>query len=269
MSKERNRHKPRGNKPGRERPVVEAGQAQVFGLHAVNSLLRHQAGRVHALQVQEGRRDARMQEVLDLAQAAGIAVSECPRETLDQLTDGVHQGVIALVEPRQAGSESDLEQLLEQAADKPLLLLVLDGVTDPHNLGACIRTADAAGADAVIVPRDKSAGLNATVRKVACGAAESVPLIQVTNLARTLRSLADYGVWVLGTAGEAEQLLYQVDLKASLALVMGAEGRGMRRLTREHCDQLVKLPMAGEVSSLNVSVAAGVALYEVVRQRLV
>jgi 23S rRNA (guanosine2251-2'-O)-methyltransferase len=145
---------------------------------------------------------------------------------------------------------------------------VLDGVTDPHNLGACLRSADAAGVHALVVPKDKSANLTPTARKVACGAAETVPLIQVTNLARTLRNLQEEGVWVIGTAGEAEQLLYDVRLVGPMALVMGAEGKGMRRLTREVCDELIKLPMAGSVSSLNVSVATGVCLYEVVRQRI-
>ncbi|MBE0506933.1 MAG: 23S rRNA (guanosine(2251)-2'-O)-methyltransferase RlmB [Marinospirillum sp.] len=251
------------------KPKIEATHslAGVFGFHAVTSLIRHRAKHIAYIWVQQGRDDARMQELVEAAQAANIKIEVQPRETLDRETDGVHQGVVAWVHPRQAGSETDLEQLLEKA-EKPPLLLVLDGVTDPHNLGACLRSADAAGAAAVIVPRDKSAGLSPTVRKVACGAAEVLPLIQVTNLSRTLRSLRDYGVWVLGTAGEAEQLIYQVDLTRSVALVMGAEGRGMRRLTREHCDELVRLPMAGEVSSLNVSVASGIALYEAVRQRL-
>ena len=159
-----------------------------------------------------------------------------------------------------------LDTLLEQQ-ETPALLLVLDGVTDPHNLGACIRTADAAGVLAVIVPKDKSATLNATVRKVACGAAEVMPLVSVTNLARTLEKLRQQGFWVVGTAGEAEQTLYQQDLTGNKVLVMGAEGKGMRRLTREHCDFLVKLPMAGSVSSLNVSVATGVCLFEAQRQR--
>lgn len=266
MSRTQGKHKAAG-RPTRMRDSGEVGLARVFGLHAVDSLIRHRPKQIQRIQVQQGRSDARMQALLQAAAAAGLAVEEVSRELLDQETDGVHQGVVAWVPPRSAGSEAELESLLEQLA-KPALLLVLDGVTDPHNLGACIRTADAAGVDAVIVPKDKSAGLNATVRKVACGAAETVPLIQVTNLARTLKGLADYGVWVIGTAGEAGQLVYQAELTRSVALVMGAEGRGMRRLTREHCDELVKLPMAGEVSSLNVSVAAGVVLYEVVRQRL-
>ncbi len=159
-----------------------------------------------------------------------------------------------------------LEELLERT-ETPPLILVLDGVTDPHNLGACLRTADAAGATAVIVPKDKSATLTPVVRKVACGAAEVIPLVAVTNLARTLEKLQQRGLWVVGTAGEAEQEIYQQDLTGPLVMIMGAEGKGMRRLTREHCDFLVKLPMAGSVSSLNVSVATGVCLFEAVRQR--
>lgn len=251
------------------RPKIEATQslAAVFGFHAVASLIKHRAKHIAYLWVQQGRDDERMQSLTAAAQSAGVKIEVQPRDTLDKEAAGIHQGVIAWVQPRQAGSETDLERLLVEAT-KPPLLLVLDGVTDPHNLGACMRSAEAAGADAVVVPRDKSAGLNSTVRKVACGATETLPLIQVTNLARTLRSLEDYGVWIIGTAGEAEQLIYQADLTKPVALVMGAEGRGMRRLTREVCDELVKLPMAGEVSSLNVSVASGVALYEAVRQRL-
>lgn len=252
------------------RPKIEATQslAAVFGFHAVESLIKYRVRHIAYLWAQQGRDDARMQSLLETAHAAGVKIEIQPRETLDkEAGGGVHQGIIAWVQPRQAGGESDLERLLVESTTPPLLL-VLDGVTDPHNLGACMRSAEAAGAAAVIVPKDKSAGLNATVRKVACGATETLPLIQVTNLARTLRSLADYGVWIIGTAGEAEQLIYQTDLTRSVALVMGAEGRGMRRLTREVCNELVKLPMAGEVSSLNVSVASGVVLYEAVRQRL-
>jgi 23S rRNA (guanosine2251-2'-O)-methyltransferase len=163
------------------------------------------------------------------------------------------------------GEELLFEQL--SALDHPPMLLVLDGVTDPHNLGACLRSAEAAGVDAVIVPKDKSADLNATVRKVACGAAETMPFVRVTNLARTLEKLKQQGIWLYGTAGEAAQSVFEVDLKGPVALVMGAEGKGMRRLTREHCDYLVNLPMAGAVSSLNVSVATGICLFEAVRQR--
>ncbi|SFB98756.1 23S rRNA Gm-2251 2'-O-methyltransferase [Marinospirillum celere] len=261
MSKPAFRRKPN------KKNLTENGQVAVFGLHAVTSLLKHRPQQVFSLWVMEGRLDARMQPLLELAQAQGLEVATKTREELDQQASGAHQGILAWAQPRQAGNETELETLLEQAEKAPLLL-ILDGVTDPHNLGACLRTAEAAGADALVLPKDKSAGLNATVRKVACGAAETLPLIQVTNLARTLRSLADYGVWILGTAGEAKLSVYEADLDRPLALVMGAEGKGMRRLTREHCDQLVHLPMAGEVSSLNVSVASGIVLYEAVRQRL-
>lgn len=185
---------------------------------------------------------------------------------MDSWVEGVHQGVVAEVSPSQVWGEAMLEELLDRSEGAPLIL-VLDGVTDPHNLGACLRTADAAGALAVIVPKDKSATLNATVRKVACGAAEVIPLVAVTNLARSLEKLQQRGLWVVGTAGEAEMEVYDHDLTGPTVLIMGAEGKGMRRLTREHCDYLVKLPMAGSVSSLNVSVATGVCLFEALRQR--
>lgn len=239
----------------------------IFGLHAVTTLLKRNPDRVRHLLTQQGRTDERLQAILELAEKHGVRVSSEPRELLDQRSGGGrHQGVIARCDPLRALSEKALDRLLEQADAEPLLL-VLDGVTDPHNLGACLRTADAAGVTAVIAPKDKSAPLNATAAKVACGAAEVMPYIQVTNLARTLQLLQQYGIWITGTAGEAVEELYQADLTGPRALVMGAEGKGMRRLTREHCDQLVKIPMAGEVSSLNVSVATGVCLFEVVRQR--
>ncbi|PUV48591.1 23S rRNA (guanosine(2251)-2'-O)-methyltransferase RlmB, partial [Cronobacter sakazakii] len=176
-----------------------------------------------------------------------------------------HQGIVARVKPGRQYGENDLPDLL--AAHAQPFLLILDGVTDPHNLGACLRSADAAGVHAVIVPKDRSAQLNATAKKVACGAAESVPLIRVTNLARTMRLLQEENVWIVGTAGEADHTLYQSKMTGPLALVMGAEGEGMRRLTREHCDELISIPMAGSVSSLNVSVATGICLFEAVRQR--
>lgn len=188
------------------------------------------------------------------------------RQWLDDKVEGaVHQGIIARVREGRQYQENDLPALLE-SVDTPFLL-VLDGVTDPHNLGACLRSADAAGVHAVIVPRDRSAQLNATAKKVACGAAENVPLIRVTNLARTLRLLQEMNVWVVGTAGEADHTLFQSKMTGPMALVMGAEGEGMRRLTREHCDELISIPMAGTVSSLNVSVATGICLFEAVRQR--
>jgi 23S rRNA (guanosine2251-2'-O)-methyltransferase len=239
---------------------------KIYGVHAVEALLRHHPKRVKQVWLAEGRSDPRVQPLLELAAGARVAVGQCERREMDAWVEGVHQGVVAEVSPSQVWGEAMLEELLDRAEGPPLLL-VLDGVTDPHNLGACLRTADAAGALAVIVPKDKSATLNATVRKVACGAAEVIPLVAVTNLARSLEKLQQRGLWVVGTAGEAEQELYQQDLTGPTVLIMGAEGKGMRRLTREHCDFLVKLPMAGSVSSLNVSVAAGVCLFEALRQR--
>ncbi len=185
-----------------------------------------------------------------------MPVGQAERREMDAWVEGVHQGVVADVSPSQVWGEAMLDELLDRTEGAPLIL-VLDGVTDPHNLGACLRTADAAGALAVVVPKDKSATLTPAVRKVACGAAEVIPLVAVR------------GLWVVGTAGEAEQELYQQDLTGPTILIMGAEGKGMRRLTREHCDYLVKLPMAGSVSSLNVSVATGVCLFEAMRQRSV
>ncbi|MFA5677606.1 MAG: 23S rRNA (guanosine(2251)-2'-O)-methyltransferase RlmB [Pseudomonas sp.] len=239
----------------------------VYGLHAVQAMLERAPKRVRQLMVQRGRLDARMQTLLEQAASESLDVTRVMPDELDRLADGgVHQGVVAVVTPSQLWSEEMLTHLLDKEEGIPLLL-VLDGVTDPHNLGACLRSADAAGAQAVIIPRDRSATLSPTVRKVACGAAETVPLVAVTNLARTLKQLQQRGLWVVGTAGEAEQLLYEIDLKVPTVIVMGAEGTGMRRLTREHCDYLAKLPMAGTVSSLNVSVTAGICLFEAVRQR--
>jgi 23S rRNA (guanosine2251-2'-O)-methyltransferase len=239
----------------------------VFGLHAVQALLDRSPKRVRRLWLARGRVDQRVQPLVDAAQTLDVVLERVAPEELERLADGgVHQGVVAEVAASQLWSEEMLGHLLDGLEGTPLLL-VLDGVTDPHNLGACLRSADAAGAQAVIIPRDRSASLNPTVRKVACGAAETVPLVAVTNLARTLKQLQQRGLWVVGTAGEADQLLYEVDLKVPSVIVMGAEGSGMRRLTREHCDYLAKLPMAGGVSSLNVSVAAGVCLFEAVRQR--
>ena len=239
---------------------------KIYGVHAVEALLCHHPKRVKQVWLAESRQDPRIQALLALAAESRVSVGNCERREMDAWVEGVHQGVVAEVSPSQVWGEAMLEELLDRSEGVPLLL-VLDGVTDPHNLGACLRTADAAGALAVIVPKDKSATLNATVRKVACGAAEVIPLVAVTNLARTLEKLQQRGLWLVGTAGEAEQELYQQDMTGPTVLVMGAEGKGMRRLTREHCDYLVRLPMAGSVSSLNVSVAAGVCLFEAVRQR--
>lgn len=243
-----------------------AQQQWIYGLHAVQAVVERQPERVIEVFALKGREDERLSGILAAVHGMGVSVHYCQRKVLDDKSDnGQHQGIVARVKGLKSLNEQDLDAILD-AKEHPFLL-VLDGVTDPHNLGACLRTADAAGVDAVIVPKDKSASLNPTVRKVACGAAETVPLIPVTNLARTLRALQEQHIWVVGTAGEATDSLYQANLTGSIAIVMGAEGKGMRRLTREHCDQLIKLPMAGSVSSLNVSVATGVCLYEVVRQR--
>ncbi len=248
--------------------ATPAGLDLVHGVHAVQALLeRGEAPR--ELWVQEGDAERRLAETVQQVRARGARVLTQPRELLDQLTQGAaHQGIVAFCPPLAFASEESLWlQLGAWPHAAPPLLLILDGVTDVHNFGACLRSADAAGVHGVIVTKDKAAPLNATVRKVACGAAESVPVYQVTNLARTLAKLKEQGVWLFGTAGEAEVSVYEGDYRGPTALVMGAEGKGMRRLTREACDTLVKLPMAGSVSSLNVSVATGICLFEAVRQR--
>lgn len=238
----------------------------IYGIHAVKALLDNDPQRFLEVFILKGRDDRRLQPLIAELEATGIVIQVANRQWLDEKVEGaVHQGIIARVREGRQYQENDLPALLE-SVDTPFLL-VLDGVTDPHNLGACLRSADAAGVHAVIVPRDRSAQLNATVKKVACGAAENVPLIRVTNLARTLRLLQEMNVWVVGTAGEADHTLFQSKMTGPMALVMGAEGEGMRRLTREHCDELISIPMAGTVSSLNVSVATGICLFEAVRQR--
>ncbi len=238
----------------------------IYGIHAVKALLDNDPQRFLEVFILKGRDDRRLQPLIAELEATGIVIQVANRQWLDEKVEGaVHQGIIARVREGRQYQENDLPALLE-SVDSPFLL-VLDGVTDPHNLGACLRSADAAGVHAVIVPRDRSAQLNATAKKVACGAAENVPLIRVTNLARTLRLLQEMNVWVVGTAGEADHTLFQSKMTGPMALVMGAEGEGMRRLTREHCDELISIPMAGTVSSLNVSVATGICLFEAVRQR--
>ncbi|MBQ0748050.1 MAG: 23S rRNA (guanosine(2251)-2'-O)-methyltransferase RlmB [Marinobacter sp.] len=239
----------------------------VFGWHAVEAVLKREPGRLQQVWIQTGRQDRRVKTITDSLDELGVKWAVVHRRELDERVGGVHQGVVAAVTESREWTEDDLLTQLA-ASDKPPFLLVLDGVTDPHNLGACMRTCDAVGIQAVIVPKDKSASLTAVARKVACGAAETVPFVRVTNLARFLRTLKDQGVWLIGTAGEAEATVYQADFKGPVALVMGAEGTGMRRLTREHCDQLINIPMLGHVDSLNVSVATGVCLYEALRQRL-
>lgn len=239
----------------------------VFGWHAVEAVLKREPERLQRVWIQTGRQDKRVKVITDALNDLGVRWQVVHRKELDERVAGVHQGIVAAVSESREWTEDDLlAQLAGQ--DAAPFLLVLDGVTDPHNLGACMRTADAVGVQAVIVPKDKSASLTPVARKVACGAAETVPFVRVTNLARFLRTLKDQGVWLIGTAGEVKATLFQADFKGPVALVMGAEGKGMRRLTREHCDQLINIPMLGHVDSLNVSVATGVCLYEALRQRL-
>ncbi|MBC7514636.1 MAG: 23S rRNA (guanosine(2251)-2'-O)-methyltransferase RlmB [Herminiimonas sp.] len=239
----------------------------IFGFHAVTSRLRHDASSVEEIYVDAGREDRRMQELLRAAKAVNVRIIQADDTRLSNIVGTRrHQGVVA-----KAGELSlarNLDELLDAIVGPPLIL-ILDGVTDPHNLGACLRVADGAGAHAVIAPKDRAVGLNATAAKVASGAAESVPYITVTNLARTLRELKEREIWLIGTTEDAEKGLYEADFTGGAALIMGSEGEGMRRLTRETCDMLVSVPMFGSVESLNVSVASGVCLYEARRQRIV
>ncbi|WP_454007523.1 23S rRNA (guanosine(2251)-2'-O)-methyltransferase RlmB [Alcaligenes sp. Marseille-Q7550] len=243
-------------------------QQVLAGFHAVVARVRHAASSVREVYVDETRRDKRMLSFIDQIQQAGLKVIPVQAERLNGLSKGTrHQGVVALADEQELAVDvNELLDDLEEAGQVPFLL-ILDGVTDPHNLGACLRTANAAGAHAVIAPRDRAVGLNATVSRVACGGAESTPYITVTNLARTMRQLRERDVWLVGTDDQAAHSLHQVDARRPMAWVMGAEGEGMRRLTRETCDELVSIPMMGAVESLNVSVASAVCLYETLRQR--
>ena len=239
----------------------------IYGFHAVESALKNDPSNILQLHVEQNRHDKRINQIIHWAESQGIAVELLKKTDLEKRCHSRKtQGIAASYKAVAAQSSHSLDDILQR---DNVFLLILDGIQDPHNLGACLRTADAAGVDAVIAPKDRAAGLTPTVRKVACGAAESVPFIQVTNLARTLKQLRDENVWIVGTAGEADAMIYEADLKGRLAIVMGAEEKGMRRLTRENCDQLIKLPMQGQVESLNVSVATGISLFEAVRQRSV
>ena len=238
----------------------------IFGFHAVTARLRHEAASVEEIYVDANREDRRMQELLRAAKAVNVRIIQADDTRLSNIVGTRrHQGVVA-----KAGELSlarNLDELLDAIVGPPLIL-ILDGITDPHNLGACLRVADGAGAHAVIAPKDRAVGLNATAAKVASGAAETVPYITVTNLARTLRDLKERDIWMIGTTEDAEKGLYEADFTGGAALIMGSEGEGMRRLTRETCDVLVSVPMFGSVESLNVSVASGVCLYEARRQRI-
>ncbi|WP_178861241.1 23S rRNA (guanosine(2251)-2'-O)-methyltransferase RlmB [Thiomicrorhabdus cannonii] len=239
-------------------------QEVIFGLHAVEKFIKQSPHLVYQLSFEKGPFNKRQQALFDQAKSLGLSPQLVAKSAFKSV-DGNHQGVMALVAARPEMNEKDLEALM-QRLDKPLFLF-LDEVQDPHNLGAILRTADAVGVDAVIIPKHNSVGINATVRKVACGAAESVNLIVVSNLVRTMKELQQAGMWMIGLAGETDQTIYTQNFNGSVGLVMGAEGSGLRRLTREACDHLAAIPMVGTVESLNVSVATGVALYEAFRQR--
>jgi 23S rRNA (guanosine2251-2'-O)-methyltransferase len=239
----------------------------ICGLHAVLAALRKNPQDVEEIWISEARGDKRMAGVVDAARQAGVKIHKSARDALDRLAEGVrHQGVVARLRAAPLRKEQDFESFLANLPPMPLLL-VLDGVQDPHNLGACLRSADGAGAHAVIVPREHSAPLSAVARRAASGAAESIPVFQVVNLARALRQLKEAGIWLAGASQEADSDIFHADLRRPLAIVLGGEGKGLRRLTEEECDMLMRIPMAGTVESLNVSVAAGVCLFEVVRQR--
>ncbi|MES2960222.1 MAG: 23S rRNA (guanosine(2251)-2'-O)-methyltransferase RlmB [Pseudomonadota bacterium] len=237
----------------------------LFGFHAVTVRLKTAPASVLEVHLDAGRRDARMRQFAERAREAGAKLVDSSDTQLSQLAGTArHQGVVARVQPIPA--RHSLDDVLD-AVQGPALVLVLDGVTDPHNLGACLRVADGAGAHAVIAPKDHAVGLNATVAKVASGAAETVPYLMVTNLARSLNEMKERDIRIVGTSDDAERTLYELDLAGPVALVLGAEGNGLRQLTKKTCDELVRIPMAGAVESLNVSVAAGVCLYEALRQR--
>lgn len=242
----------------------------ITGIHAVESALKNDADNITQVWIAENKRNQRVKELINHAQKRGLIAHRSDPASLDKLAKThQHQGVVAEYNAPESFQEDDLFDILEKidgSNDTPLLL-VLDGVTDPHNLGACLRTAEGAGVHAVIAPKDNAVGLTPAARKVASGAAETVPFIQVTNLVRTIEKLKKEGIWFIGTSDKANGDLYTYDFKTPSAIVMGAEGKGLRRLTEEHCDTLISIPMAGQVSSLNVSVATGVCLYEVVRQR--
>lgn len=238
----------------------------VCGLHPVLTALKEHPGRITGVWVSADRVDKRLAEILDVARDAKVKFHRVPRAKIDEMAEGMrHQGVVARLRVREVEDETELAEFLKVQPSAPLL--ILDGVQDPHNLGACLRVADAAGVAAVILPRDRSAPLSAAARRAASGAAETVRIFQVTNLARTLDGIKEAGVWLYGAALEEADYLYDVDLTGPVAFVLGGEADGLRRLTRERCDRLIRIPMAGKVESLNVSVAAGVVLFEAIRQR--
>ncbi len=240
---------------------------KLFGIHAVQAALDYSADKIQRAWIDSQRDDKRLQQIAGDLADLGISIEKSERKKMDRLVDGKnHQGIVVEIEMPSVRSEQQLKQAIAALDDMPLLL-VLDQVQDPHNLGACLRTADAVAAHGVIVPKDNAVGITPTVCKVASGAAETVPVYQVTNLARTLRWLKEQNIWIAGSSGAASQSIFEADLNIPLAVVMGTEGTGMRQLTEQQCDLLLKIPMSGQVESLNVSVAAGVILYEAFRQR--
>lgn len=260
--KRESRQDGRRDKPKNDQPALMAG------FHAIQAALEQVETRVLEIWLLDERHDERAKAMLAAADTHELTINHVARSVLDEmLPDAQHQGVIARCKPLAAGDEVQLFQLLDNL-DEPPFLLILDGVQDPHNLGACLRTAEAAGVHAVIAPKDRATGLTGTVLKVSSGAAERLPFIQVTNLARVLRELQDRGIWLVGTSGESETTLYDSPLQGPLAIILGAEGRGIRHLTRSHCDSVIYIPMQGGAESLNVSVAAGVCLFEAMRQRV-
>jgi len=241
--------------------------SKVFGIHAVQAVLDYSSDKIHKIWIDNQRKDHRLISLIEQLKKLGLSVEKSDRKRLDKMTDGKnHQGIVVEVEIPGIHSENELKQRIQKMSDMPFFL-VLDQVQDPHNLGACLRTADAAGVHGIVITKDNSTGITPTVCKVASGAAESVPVYQVTNLARTLRWLKEQNIWLVGTTGETEKSVFSIDLAMPLAIVMGTEGSGMRRLTEQQCDFLVKIPMLGQVESLNVSVAAGILMYEVFKQR--
>lgn len=266
-SKDKNQKHTKRRRPTKPEANSSTGTDLVFGLHAIQAALELAETRVTEIWLSDERHDSRIDNIMDAARKHGIRPHKVAREELDEMApDARHQGGIAKCRPLGNLDEADLFKLLDGLNEAPFLL-ILDCVQDPHNLGACMRSAEAAGAHAVIAPKDRASALTSTALKVSSGAAERLPFIQVTNLARVLRDLQQQGVWIVGTSGDSETTLFEADLKGPLAVVLGAEGRGIRRLTRDNCDQVMFIPMKGGAESLNVSVAAGVCLFEAARQR--
>lgn len=241
---------------------------QIFGLHAVNQMLETSPDRILNVWIQEAINSDSARSLQEAVNKLGLSVQIVPRSTLSRMTKNQnHQGIIVEVKPSKKKADNDLDDVLKFNKDSNPLYLILDSVQDPHNLGACIRTADAAGVAAIIIPKDRSASINETVRKVASGAVENVTVISVVNLVRAIKKIKEAGVWVVGTAGDAEQSIYDLDMKTATAIIMGGEGKGMRESVLKECDYVASLPILGQIESLNVSVATGVVLYEVIRQR--